>query len=129
MNYGSDFYLDEEGDIVFRADGDIQIEDKERLIVQDLREEASILYGSVPWDKEAGSHFIEMLNDAGFQDDDAIGELERLALKDPRIDASSVLAFKDSGGRFQLRFTPLGNLPEKTLYFDLDKILYKRRAG
>ena len=123
MNYGSDLYLDEDGDIIFTPDGDIQIESTARLIAQDLREEASISYGSVPWDLEAGSRFFEMLNNEGFQDEDAISELERLALKDPRIDASTVSADKDPNGKFQLTYTPLGSFPENTLYFDLEKLL------
>ena len=123
MNYGFDLYLDEDGDIVFTSDGDLQAENTARLIVQDLREEASIPYGSVPWDKEAGSHFFEMLNDAGFQDEDAISELERLALKDPRIDASTVTAGRGDNGKFLLTYAPLGKLPEEVLLFDLTGLL------
>lgn len=122
MKYGSDFYLDEDRDFVFTPDGDILTEDTTRLIAQDLREEASIPYGSLPWDPEAGSHFFEMINNIGFQDEDALAELERLALKDPRIDASTVSAEKRTDGKFRLSYSPLGGLPEETLFFDLDKL-------
>lgn len=120
--YGSDFYLDENGDIVFTPEGDVQTETTNRLIAQDLKEEASIPYGSLPWDPAAGSHFFEMLNNAGFQDEDAVSELERLALKDPRIDATSVKAERRYDGKFSLTYMPLGNFPEEVLLFDLDTL-------
>lgn len=122
MNYGSDFKLDKDGDIIFTANEDISIEDTVRLIAQDLKEEASIPYGSVSWDKTAGSYFFKMLNNADFENDDVTSELERLALKDPRIDASTVAATIGTNGKFKLVYRPLGYIKEEHLLFDLNNL-------
>ncbi len=122
MNYGKDIKLSDDGDVVITESGDLIIEESERIISQDLKEEASIAYGSVKWDKTAGSFFFKMLNNADFRDDDVIQELERLALKDPRIKADSVYAKKDSTGKFRLFYMPLDSIKEEALYFDLDTL-------
>lgn len=108
MSWGSDFKLDDLGDIVISYDGDIEIESTTRLIAQDLREEASIRLGSILWDKKAGSNFYKMINGNSFTDEDILSELERLAFNDPRVDATSVEALKTGEGKYRLNFSPLG---------------------
>ena len=121
MDYGKDIYLDDNRDVVFTPDGDVELQDGPRLVAQDVREELSIAFASVEWDRKAGSHLLESLNSTS-ADDVVMAELERVAIKDPRVDASSVKAVKRQDGRFALSFTVVGSLDEMLLLFDLDDL-------
>lgn len=122
MNYGTDLKLDDR-DVSFLSSGDLETISGGALIAQDIAEEASIPLGSVPWDREAGSTMYQFLNDPNVDEDDVIQELERLALKDTRVDASTVKAVWTADGRFSLKFTPLNTVSEETLLFDLADML------
>lgn len=121
MDYGKDMKLDDNRDVVFTPDGDVLLQDGPRLVAQDVREELSIAFASVEWDRSAGSHLLESLNSTS-ADDVVIAELERVAIKDPRVDASSVKASKRQDGRFALSFAVVGSLDEMLLLFDLDDL-------
>lgn len=122
MDYGKDMKLNENRDVIFTPDGDVELQDGPRLVAQDVREELSIDFASVEWDRSAGSHLLESLNSTS-ADDVVMAELERVAIKDPRVDASSVKAAKRQDGRFALTFVVMGSLEEVLLLFDLDDLL------
>lgn len=122
MDYGKDMKLNENRDVIFTPDGDVELQDGPRLVAQDVREELSIAFASVEWDRSAGSHLLESLNSTS-ADDVVMAEIERVALRDPRVDASSVVVEKKQDGRFALTFVVMGSLEEVLLLFDLDDFL------
>lgn len=122
MDYGKDIYLDDDMDVVFTADGDVLLQEGAALVAQDVREELSIAFSSVEWDRNAGSHLIECLNSIS-ADEEIVSELERVALRDPRVDASTVDATKMTDGRFRLDFSVVGTLDKVHLLFDLKEIM------
>ncbi len=123
MDYGTDLYLDENRDVVIDPAGDLKLQTGAALVAQDVREELSIPHGSVAWDPEAGSHLLDMLNSVDDEEMTIRAELERVALKDPRIDASTVKAVWLGGTSFRLDFTVLGAVESVKLLFDLDSLL------
>jgi len=129
VNYGSDFLLDETGDIILIPEGEILTVSGPVLIAQDIKEEASVPYGSLSWDPEAGSHLAEMLNDVESNGYSVSAELERLALKDPRVDASTVKAERISSGKYRLHYVPLSTVSPESLYFDLSDLLGENNNG
>lgn len=122
MDYGTDLYLDENRDVVIDPAGDLKLQSEAALVAQDIREELSIPFGSVSWDPKAGSHLLDMLNSVDDEEMTIRAELERVALKDPRVDASTVKAEWLSGNRFRLDFTVLGSVEPVKLLFDLDTL-------
>ncbi len=121
MDYGKDMKLDENRDVIFTPDGDVELQDGPRLVAQDVREELSIAFASVEWDRQAGSHLLDTLNSTS-ADDVVIAEIERVAIKDPRVDASTVKAEKRADGRFSLSFSVVGSLETALLLFDLKEM-------
>lgn len=119
MRYGSDIQLGNNRDLVFLPAGEVATIQGAGLIAQDIAEEASIPRGSVPWDRSAGSSLYSFLNDHEASDEAVIQELERLALKDPRVDASSVKAERRQDGIYHLSFRPLLATTDEALLFDL----------
>ncbi len=114
MSYGSDFLLDEGGDMVITPLGEALTEVSSRLIAQDLAEALGTPKGSLPWGREAGSSLPQALNDTSLEEGDILYELKRLALADPRIDAATVEA-REEGGRFILSYTALGESAPREL--------------
>lgn len=121
MDYGKDMKLDENRDVIFTPDGDVELQDGPRLVAQDVREELSIAFASVEWDRQAGSHLLDTLNSTS-ADDVVMAEIERVAIKDPRVDASTVKAEKRADGRFSLSFSVVGSLETALLLFDLKEV-------
>ena len=121
MDYGKDMKLDENRDVIFTPDGDVELQDGPRLVAQDVREELSIAFASVEWDRQAGCHLLDTLNSTS-ADDVVIAEIERVAIKDPRVDASTVKAEKRADGRFSLSFSVVGSLETALLLFDLKEM-------
>lgn len=121
MDYGKDMKLNENRDVIFTPDGDVELQDGPRLVAQDVREELSIAFASVEWDRQAGSHLLDTLNSTS-ADDVVIAEIERVAIKDPRVDASTVKAEKRADGRFSLSFSVVGSLETALLMFDLKEM-------
>ncbi len=118
MDYGSDLRLDADRDAVPDPAGDLAELSGPELVAQDLAEELSIPRGSLPWDREAGSDLLFWLNDRSPRDYEVEGELRRVALRDPRVDAATVTAARDGAG-YALRFRAVGSLAEQALRFDL----------
>lgn len=121
MDYGKDMKLDENRDVIFTPDGDVELQDGPRLVAQDVREELSIAFASVEWDRQAGSHLLDTLNSTS-ADDVVMAEIERVAIKDPRVDASTVKVEKRTDGRFSLSFSVVGSLETALLLFDLKEM-------
>jgi hypothetical protein len=120
MDYGTDFLLKND-DIVFTEDGDVAVISGSACVAQDIDQTFKISPGYLPWDKEAGSSLLLMLNDAGGTDAAAIAELERIAIADPRVDPASVKASILAPGKFKLEFTPLAAIKPEVLAYDLAK--------
>ena len=117
-DYGSDFKLVDD-DIVFTADGDVDVISGPALVAQDIDQTLKITPGRLLWDKETGSSLMMMLNDAGVGADAVIAELERVATDDPRVDPLSVHPEQIDDKKFRLEFRPLGAVKRETLDFDV----------
>jgi hypothetical protein len=117
-DYGTDLLLVDD-DMVFTADGDVELVSGPRCIAQDIDQELKIVKERLVWDKEAGSSMPLFLNDSAVDDSAVLAELERVAIKDARVDPVSVKAEKAGGGKYRLRFTPLSAIKPETLDFDL----------
>jgi hypothetical protein len=117
-DYGTDFRLVDD-DIVFTPDGDAEIVSGPACVAQDIDQALKITPGRLPWNKEAGSTMLLMLNDAGIDANAAISELERVAADDRRVDPLSVSA-KRNDKKFRLEFRPLGAVSPETLEYDLE---------
>ena len=116
--FGADVRLDGSRDAVAAASGDLEQISGPALVAQDVAEELAIPRGSLPWDRTAGSDLLLWLNDRSPRDYEVEGELRRVALRDPRVDAATVSASRDGGG-YLLRFRALGSVAEQVLRFDL----------
>jgi hypothetical protein len=117
MDYGTDFLLVDD-DIVFTPDGDVEIVSGPRTIAQDIDQELKIVKKRLMWDEEAGSSMPLFLNDT-VNDSAIIGELERVAIADPRVDPVSVSAKRRDEKKYRLEFRPVGATTPETLDFDL----------
>jgi hypothetical protein len=118
MDYGTDFLLKDD-DIVFSEDGDVAVISGPACVAQDIDQTIKITPGYLPWDKNAGSSLLLMLNDALSTDAAALAELERIAIADPRVDPESVQATMLAPGTFKLEFTPLSAIKPEVLEYDL----------
>lgn len=119
MDYGTDLLLTDD-DIGFTADGDVETVSGPACIAQDIDQELKITPGALPWDKEAGSTVLLMLNDAESDPASVMAELERVAIADPRVDPATVKASELSGAaKYRLEFTPVAAVEPETLDFDL----------
>ncbi len=120
IDYGTDLLLKDD-DIVFTADGDIELVSGPRCVAQDIDQTLKITPGVLYWDKEIGSSLLLMLNDSGSDAQSVIAELERVAIADRRVNPESVKAYQLSSGKFRLEFTPMGAVKPETLDYDLMK--------
>jgi hypothetical protein len=120
MDYGKDLLLADD-DIVFTADGDIEMVAGPQCIAQDIDQSLKLTPGYLLWDKEAGSSLLYMLNDSHSDPAAVIAELERVAIEDPRVDPASVKAVRTGEKQYRLHFTPLGAVQPETLEYDLTK--------
>lgn len=121
MDYGTDMLLTDD-DIGFTADGDVETVSGSACIAQDIDQELKITPGALPWDEEAGSTVLLMLNDAESDAASVMAELERVAIADPRVDPATVKASELSGdAKYRLEFTPVAAVEPETLDFDLAK--------
>jgi hypothetical protein len=120
MDYGTDFLLADD-DIVFTADGDIQLVSGARMAAQDIDQTLKTTKGSLYWDKALGSTMLIMLNDSEADAASVIAELERVAIADARVNPDSVKAYQITSRKFRLEFTPMATVKPETLDYDLAK--------
>jgi len=118
MDYGTDFKLVDD-DIVFTPDGDVEVISGAACVAQDIDQELKITPGRLPWDKEAGSSMMLMLNDSAIDANAVTAELERVAVNDQRVDPLNVNAGRKTQRTFRLEFRPLGAVSSETLEYDL----------
>ena len=123
MDFGKDIYLDENRDVVFTPSGDVQLVEGAKLVAQDIRENLSIVLGSVYWDTSAGSNLIQALNSSEDLDLTIVNEIERIALEDKRVLASSVDCEILEKGKYKLSFQVVDTIESGELYFDLKELL------
>ncbi len=123
MDFGKDIYLDENRDVVFTPSGDVQLIEGAQLVAQDIRENLSIVLGSVYWDTSAGSNLIQALNSSEDLDLTVVNEIERIALEDKRVLASSVDTEILEKGKYKLNFQVVDTIESGELYFDLKELL------
>lgn len=123
MDFGKDIYLDENRDVVFTPSGDVQLIEGAQLVAQDIRENLSIVLGSVYWDTSAGSNLIQALNSSEDLDLTVVNEIERIALEDKRVLASSVDTEILEKGKYKLNFQVVDTIENGELYFDLKELL------
>jgi len=119
-DYGTDLFLQGD-DIVFTADGDVEIVSGAAMVAQDIDQTLKIVPGALYWDAQIGSSLPLMLNDSQADDNAVITELERVAIADPRVKPESVKAYRTAPGKFRLEFTPLNAVKPETLDYDLTK--------
>jgi phage baseplate assembly protein W len=119
-DYGTDLRLVGD-DIVFTADGDVEVVSGPAMAAQDIDQTLKAVPGSIYWDREAGSVMPLFLNDSEADAASVIAELERAAIADPRVDPDSVKARQIASGKFRLEFTPLAAVKAETLEYDLAK--------
>ncbi|GHV90821.1 hypothetical protein AGMMS50268_13240 [Spirochaetia bacterium] len=120
MDYGSDFKLVDD-DMVFTPDGDVEIISGPACVAQDIDQTLKTTPGRLPWDKEAGSTMLLMLNDSGIDYNAVINELERVANDDPRVDPTSVSAKRREEKKYRLEFRPMSAITPEVLDYDLTK--------
>jgi hypothetical protein len=115
-DYGTDLKLVND-DIVFTPDGDAEIISGPACVAQDIDQALKTTPGALPWDKDAGSTLMLMLNDSGIDADAVTSELERVAIDDRRVEPLSVSAKKND--KFRLEFRPLEAVSTEALEYDL----------
>ena len=120
MDYGTDFLLTDD-DIVFTADGDVELVSGAACVAQDIDQTLKTSPGSLYGDREIGSTMPLMLNDSESDADSVIAELERVAIADARVNPDSVKAYQTGSGKFRLEFTPVNAIKPETLEYDLAK--------
>ena len=118
--HGTDLLLIDD-DIVFTAEGDVEVVSGAAIVAQDIDQTLKTGFGALYWDTSLGSTLPLMLNDSLADDNAILAELERVATDDTRVDPESVQAYRLSPGKFRLEFAPLGTVAPETLDYDLTK--------
>ena len=121
MDYGKDFKLVDD-DIVFTPDGDVETISGPACIAQDIDQTLKTTKGRLFWDREEGSTMMLMLNDSAVDHNAVLAELERVAIKDQRVDPTSVDVHKKDWRINRLNFRPVGSVDTQTLEYDMNKL-------
>lgn len=114
MSDAQDVALDGGGQDVTVIDGGLTAIEGPAVVAQDMAEALRTPRGSLPWAIKAGSDLVRMLNSAVAHDAVAEAEIRRVALADPRVDASTVTVGRADtrGGRYRLAFRVLSSAEE-----------------
>ena len=89
--------------------GEVSVISGAAEVAQNIQESVAIPYGSLPWDREAGSHLWSMLNDVRNRGA-TIAEIRRVMASLPGVVKSSVrVRYDPRSGRYQARFIPTGS--------------------
>jgi len=120
VDYGTDFKLVDD-DIVFTPDGDVELVSGAACVAQDIDQTLKTAEGRLFWDKEEGSTMMLMLNDSATDPNAVLAELERVALKDQRVNPTSVNPYRKDLKTYRLEFMPVKSVTTQTLEYDLNK--------
>jgi hypothetical protein len=120
VDYGTDFLLVDD-DIVFTPDGDAELVSGPACVAQDIDQTLKTSIGRLFWDKEEGSAMLLMLNDSSVGNNAVLAELERVAMKDRRVDPISVEVYRKDLKTNRLNFRPVGSVDTQTLEYGLNK--------
>jgi hypothetical protein len=120
VDYGTDFLLVDD-DIVFTPDGDAELVSGPACVAQDIDQTLKTAIGRLFWDKEEGSTMLLMLNDSSVDNNAVLAELERAAIKDKRVNPTSVEVYRKDLKTNRLNFRPVGSVDTRTLEYDLNK--------
>jgi len=120
MDYGTDFKLVND-DIVFTPDGDVELVSGPACVAQDIDQTLKTAIGRLFWDTKEGSTMMDMLNDSASDPDAVIAELERVALKDQRVNPITVNPYRKDLKTYRLGFAPVKSVDTQTLEYDLKK--------
>lgn len=118
---GSDVLLDADGaDLRTTAADDLAPISGADVVRQDLAEALRTPLGSLPWDPGAGSTLLQMLSGVTAAPGAVEGELRRVALRDPRIDAATIAIRPPDAidQPWRMTFTVLGSADTVALSFD-----------
>jgi hypothetical protein len=119
-DYGTDFRLVGD-DIVFTPDGDVELISGPACVAQDIDQTLKTAKGRLFWDKEEGSTMMLMLNDSSIDPNAVLAELERVAIKDQRVNPTSVNTYQKDLKIYRLEFMPVKSAGTQTLEYDLNK--------
>ena len=120
MDYGTDFKLVDD-DIVFTPDGDVELISGPACVAQDIDQTLKTAIGRLFWDKDEGSTMMLMLNDSASDPNAVLAELERVAIKDQRVNPTSVKTYRKDMKTYRLEFMPIKSVTTQTLEYDLNK--------
>ena len=120
MDYGTDFKLVND-DIVFTPDGDVELVSGPACVAQDIDQTLKTSIGRLFWDKEEGSTMMLMLNSSSVDSNAVIAELDRVAIKDQRVNPESVNPFQKDAKTYRLEFVPVKSVDTQKLEYDLNK--------
>jgi len=118
MDYGTDFKLVND-DIVFTPDGDVELVSGPACVAQDIDQVLKTSIGRLFWAKEEGSTMMLMLNDSASDPNAVLAELERVGLKDQRVNPESVNPYRLDLKTYRLEFAPVKSVDTQTLEYDL----------
>jgi hypothetical protein len=114
LNYGTDFLLVND-DIVFTPDGDVLLVSGPACVAQDIDQALKTGIGRLFWDREEGSTMPLMLNDSVIDNNAVLAELDRVAVKDQRVNPTSVNVYRKDEKTYRLEFSCVGSSALKTL--------------
>lgn len=117
VRYGSDIALNRAGDVVFAADGDVEVASGGALVAQDIRTEAMLSPGACFWARDFGRGLSDALK--GPDEINVAAILRAAAFNDERVDFDSVTTRRLDDGRYLLTFRLFKDVDAHELYFDL----------
>jgi hypothetical protein len=120
MDYGTDFKLVND-DIVFTPDGDVELVSGPACVAQDIDQTLKTSIGRLFWDKEEGSTMMDMLNDSASDPNAVLTELDRVAIKDQRVNPITVNPYRLDLKKYRLEFAPIKSVDTQKLEYDLNK--------
>ena len=121
--YGKDLLLDDDDDIMFTEDGDIEITEGAQIIAQDLKQELKTNEGDLFWETAFGRGLWKLIKDTEADENTILSYLREAAIEEPRIDPETVSVYQDAEGIFRLSYVPYGEVEARTLLFDLADLL------
>ncbi len=121
--YGEDLLLDDNDDIMFTEDGDIEITEGSQIVAQDLKQEFKTNKGDLFWETGFGRGLWKLIKDTEADENTILSYLREGAIEEPRIDPETVSVYRDDEGIYRLSYIPYGEVEARSLLFDLADML------